>query len=48
MPDGDLVGGKKEIAVAVNDARTGELVDRLPAQQLLAMARASSEASCCW
>lgn len=35
---GDFAGGKNTIAVAVNDARTGELVDKLPAQQLLAWA----------
>ncbi|MFZ3571281.1 hypothetical protein ACOKM5_30580 [Streptomyces sp. BH097] len=37
-PGRDFAGGKKTIAVAVNDARTGDLVDRLPAQQLLAWA----------
>ncbi|WP_420033014.1 WD40 repeat domain-containing protein [Streptomyces sp. cg28] len=35
---GDFAGTGKEIAVAVNDARTGKLVDKLPAQQLLAWA----------
>ncbi|MFD7297218.1 WD40 repeat domain-containing protein [Streptomyces sp. NPDC059897] len=35
---GDFAGGKNTIAVAVNDARTGALVDKLPAQQLLAWA----------
>ncbi|MFI6871943.1 WD40 repeat domain-containing protein [Streptomyces sp. NPDC050400] len=35
---GDFAGSGKTIAVAVNDARTGKLVDKLPAQQLLAWA----------
>ncbi|MFE1952397.1 WD40 repeat domain-containing protein [Streptomyces sp. NPDC059524] len=35
---GDFAGRGKEIAVAVNDARTGKQVAKLPAQQLLAWA----------
>lgn len=35
---GDFAGTGKTIAVAVNDARTGKLVEKLPAQQLLAWA----------
>ncbi|MFF3496996.1 WD40 repeat domain-containing protein [Streptomyces sp. NPDC002795] len=35
---GDFAGGKDKVAVAVNDAETGDRVDRLPAQQLLAWA----------
>ncbi|MZD08646.1 WD40 repeat domain-containing protein, partial [Streptomyces sp. SID5785] len=35
---GDFAGRGKEIAVAVNDARTGERVEKLPAQQLVAWA----------
>lgn len=35
---GDFAGSGKEIAVAVDDARTGAQVEKLPAQQLLAWA----------
>ncbi|MEW2571517.1 WD40 repeat domain-containing protein [Streptomyces sp. NPDC047070] len=35
---GDFAGSGREIAVAVNDARTGKRVYKLPAQQLLAWA----------
>ncbi|MFJ9177714.1 WD40 repeat domain-containing protein [Streptomyces sp. NPDC102360] len=38
LAGGDFAGKGDKIAVAVNDARTGELVDKLPAQQLLAWA----------
>ncbi|MFJ8930455.1 MULTISPECIES: WD40 repeat domain-containing protein [unclassified Streptomyces] len=38
LAGGDFAGKGDKIAVAVNDARTGKLVDRLPAQQLLAWA----------
>ncbi|MBO1335288.1 WD40 repeat domain-containing protein [Streptomyces sp. VRA16 Mangrove soil] len=35
---GDFAGKGDEIAVAVNDARTGKVVEKLPAQQLVAWA----------
>ncbi|WP_151478497.1 WD40 repeat domain-containing protein [Streptomyces albicerus] len=35
---GEFAGGGKEVAVAVNDAKTGKRVAKLPAQQLLAWA----------
>ncbi|MEV5611310.1 WD40 repeat domain-containing protein [Streptomyces sp. NPDC052225] len=35
---GDFAGKGDQIAVAVNDARTGKLVEKLPAQQLVAWA----------
>ncbi|MGY0023142.1 WD40 repeat domain-containing protein [Streptomyces sp. cg35] len=38
LAGGDFAGEGGEIAVAVNDARTGRRVDKLPAQQLLAWA----------